>query len=183
RACRSSSRFFLRSRAHGVYGSPPSMFPPASKKVATGGPFGSKGNGGVVKSTGIPPRPPPGFAPAGALPCLPRPPPGGPLLACIQSPEKSGFPSAVRGVGASPRTLPLGSRGTFASRTVAHCAAIGRAPSVRTPNTRTVSPSLFIIINSNVLRLALPAFRTPQTRPHSHTPRSHGRFPASNRQT
>src|SRR5579872_4568246 len=130
------------------------MFPPASKKVATGGPFGSKGNGGVVRSTGIPPRPPAGGAPLGAPPWRPRPPLGGPLLACIQRPEKSGFPSAVRGIGASPRTLPLASRGTFASRTVGHCAAMGSEAHIRTPNPRTVVLILLIIIPFRVLRLA-----------------------------
>src|SRR5215469_386446 len=159
------------------------MFAPASKKVATGGPFGSKGNGGIVRSTGTPPRPPPGLAPAGARPCRPRPPPGGPLLACIHSPERSGFPSAVRGVGASPRTLPLASRGTFGSGTAGHCAIMGREPNVRTPNARTVSPILFIIINFTVLPLASLAFRTTQRRQHSHNLQSRGRFPASNRQS
>src|SRR6516164_7932278 len=139
------------------------MFAPASKKVATGGPFGSKGNGGIVRSTAMPPRPPPGLAPAGAPPCRPRPPPGGPLLECIQSPEKSGFPSAVRGVGASPRTLPLESRGTLESGTVGHCAAMGREPNVTTPDTRTVAAILFIVIGFSVLRLASPGFRTTQT--------------------
>ena len=38
-----AKRCFLSSAAQGVYGRPPSMLPPASKKVATGGPLGSKG--------------------------------------------------------------------------------------------------------------------------------------------
>ena len=57
------------------------MLPPASKKVATGGPFGSNGNGAVEGSSDTPPRPPapmpsPG---AGAPPGLPAPrPPAAP---------------------------------------------------------------------------------------------------------
>src|SRR6516165_1968183 len=157
------------------------MFAPASKKVATGGPFGSKGNGGIVRSTAMPPRPPPGLAPAGAPPCRPRSPRGGPLLACIQSPEKSGFPSAVRGVGASPRSLPLESRGTFGSGTVGHCAAIGTQPNVRTLNTRAVPLLGFVIIFA--LRRVSPAFRTTQMRQHSPNRLSRGRYLVSDRQT
>src|SRR5215469_2894223 len=155
------------------------MFAPASKKVATGGPFGSKGNGAIDRSTGIPARPPPG-GPAGAPPCRPRPSRGGPLLACIQSPEKSGFPSAVRGIGASPRTLPLESRGTFASVTVGHCAAIGTEPTVRTLHTRAKRMRVVIIF------APLPAsleFRTTRTRQHSHNLQSRGRYQVSDRQT
>ena len=37
-------------------------------------------------------------------------------------PEKSGLPSAVRGVGASMRTLPCASRGTLGSGYFGHCA-------------------------------------------------------------
>src|SRR5688500_9889614 len=125
----SARRCFRSSAAHGVYGSPPSMLAPASKKVATGGPFGSKGKGAVAGSSETPPPrapaggPPPvvgpGSAPvagvaAAAAPAPaarpaspppaparpPRPPPrGGPLLARIHRPEKSILPSAVRGGG------------------------------------------------------------------------------------
>jgi hypothetical protein len=44
-------------------------------------------------------------------------------LARIQTPEKSGLPSVVRGVGASMRTFPSASRGAFASGNTGHCAA------------------------------------------------------------
>ena len=100
------------------------MLPPASKKVATGGPAGSNGNGAVEGSSETPPRPPPAPTPsvgcppgipprapgrpgaAGAGRCAgrttghrpaPRPRPrAGPLLARIHTPVKSIFPSAVR---------------------------------------------------------------------------------------
>src|SRR5688572_2155678 len=119
------------------------MLAPASKKVATGGPFGSNGNGAVAGSSETPPRAPacgpspvsgpraapPGaaFAPPACPPPAParppRPPPrGGPLLARIQTPEKSILPSAVRGGGASARTRPCASRGTDGSTTFGHCA-------------------------------------------------------------
>src|SRR4030095_1616469 len=143
------------------------MLPPASKNVATGGPFGSNGKPSVGGSSWMPPLPAPNAALvsppapaappappslAAAPPCAcapppcpapcacapppcpppcacapppcpppcpwrpPRPPPlGGPLLARIQVPEKSGLPSAVRGVGAVMITLPCASRGTPAS--------------------------------------------------------------------
>jgi hypothetical protein len=45
-------------------------------------------------------------------------------LARIQVPEKSGLPSAVRGVGASMSALPLSSRGIPASGYFGHCAVI-----------------------------------------------------------
>src|SRR5262245_2768998 len=136
-----SIRCFRISDAHGVYGRPPSMLPPASKNVATGGPFGSNGNGAVAGSRVTPPRagapPPVAFCAPLAPPVLaaaappvfaaaappvfaaaappfrpprppwaaspPRPPRPrcGALLARIHTPDKSGLPSAVRGVGAS----------------------------------------------------------------------------------
>ena len=97
------------------------MLPPASKKVATGGPLGSNGKGAVAGSSDTPPRPPcadaftrrrraarvagpatgAAAAPAAPAPPRPRPRPGAPLLARIQTPEKSILPSAVRGGGAS----------------------------------------------------------------------------------
>src|SRR5687767_10609730 len=106
------------------------MLAPASKNVATGGPFGSNGNGAVAGSScTVPARPaPPGCGPSpvtGAAPCpRPRPrPPGCALLARIHTPDRSGLPSAVRGAGASARTLPCASRGTDGSTTFGHCAA------------------------------------------------------------
>jgi hypothetical protein len=44
-------------------------------------------------------------------------------LARIQTPDRSGLPSAVRGVGAFINTLPWASRGTDGSTTLGHCAA------------------------------------------------------------
>src|SRR4030095_4875056 len=126
------------------------MLPPASKNVATGGPFGSNGKLSVGGSSWMPPLPAPNAALvsppapaappappslAAAPPCAcapppcpppcpcrpPRPPPlGGPLLARVQVPEKSGLPSAVRGVGAVMITLPCASRGTPASWYLGH---------------------------------------------------------------
>src|ERR1700704_5814105 len=98
-----SSRCFLISAAHGVYGRPPSMLPPASKKVATGGAFGSNGNGAVAGPRDTPPPARRAAPPAAPAPPA-RPRPGGPLLARIHIPERSGLPSAVRGVGASQFT-------------------------------------------------------------------------------
>src|SRR5262252_10184702 len=96
-ALSTSKRFFRISAAHGVYGSPPGMLPPASKKVATGGPLGSYGKRSVCGSSVTPPRPqanaapvspprpaaPPGAAaggrsPAGAAAAAPPPAPGAP---------------------------------------------------------------------------------------------------------
>src|SRR5471032_3227700 len=68
-------RAFFRSDAHVVNGRPPSMLPPASKNVATGGPFGSYGNGGVAASSETPPRP--GWNAAGPVLPSPRPAAGG----------------------------------------------------------------------------------------------------------
>src|SRR5215472_2524051 len=136
------------SRAHWVYGRPPSMFPPASKNVATGGPFGSNGNGAVAGSRVVPPRPPPGAPPAGALP-LPFPSPrpaGGALFARIHIPEKSGLPSAVRGTGASARTPPLESRGTLGSVIFGHCAATGRG--ARPPKAIAITKICFFMIRA-----------------------------------
>src|SRR5688572_20227128 len=71
-----SARRCLRiSAAHGVYGRPPSMLPPASKNVATGGPDGSYGNGAVAGSSETPPpRPPAGGPPPVASALLLAPP-------------------------------------------------------------------------------------------------------------
>src|SRR5690349_19538661 len=114
------------------------MFWPASKKAATGGPFGSNGNGAWFGSSETPPPPPlPGPAPPAPPPPPPPPPPpapgppppppparfgGGPLFARIHRPERSGFPAAVFGAGASMITLPLASRGSFGSGIGSHCA-------------------------------------------------------------
>ena len=43
-------RCFLISAAHGVNGRPPGILAPISKKVASGGDFGSGGNGGIDSS-------------------------------------------------------------------------------------------------------------------------------------
>src|SRR3990172_1910426 len=82
---RTAIRAFLSSAAHGVYGRPPSMLPPASKNVAMGGPLGSYGKGAVGGSrTTAPPRAPRrGPSPLTSPPPLPpppglRPPPGPP---------------------------------------------------------------------------------------------------------
>src|SRR5579862_2530255 len=88
--------------AHGLKGRPSLKFAPMLPKVASGGASGSAGGGGA-------PLP---WAPA-------RPPP--PRPARLHTPEKSGFPSGVRGVGAFMSTLPsdvLGSPEEY----LGHCA-------------------------------------------------------------
>ena len=60
---------------HCVYGRPPGMLPPASKNVATGGPFGSNGKRSVCGSSVTPPRPPPNAAPVSPPATAPRPAP------------------------------------------------------------------------------------------------------------
>src|SRR5690606_26690734 len=105
-----SKRSLRSARAQGVYGNPPSMFSPASKNAAIGGPSDSNGTGSVTTSIGAPP------------PCEPRAPSRGPLAVRIQSPERSSVPSDVRGGGASIITLPSASRGAVGSGNSAHCA-------------------------------------------------------------
>src|SRR5262245_11351664 len=94
-------RFFLSSAAHGVIGSGYPR-PATSPKVESGMPSGVVVGGG------------------GAPAARPRPPP--PPPARIQIPEKSTFPSAVRGVGASRTGLPSAVRGTPGVGYDAHCA-------------------------------------------------------------
>ena len=72
-ALSTSKRCFRMSGAHGVYGRPPVMLPPASKNVATGGPFGSNGKRSVCGSSVTPPRPPPKAAPVSPPRGAPRP--------------------------------------------------------------------------------------------------------------
>src|SRR5688572_30397637 len=90
-----ATRFFRSSWPSGVSGSPPLMFWPTSRKPAGGGASGSAG--------GAAPRPGNAFSPC-------------------QSPEKSGLPSAVRGVGAFRLTSPVAVRGTVGSGWFGHCA-------------------------------------------------------------
>jgi hypothetical protein len=62
---------------------------------------------------------------AAALPALAppwRPARGGPLFARIHIPDRSGLPSALRGVGASITILPCASRGTPGVGNFGHCA-------------------------------------------------------------
>src|SRR6185436_11422892 len=74
-ALSTSKRCFLIARDHSVYGRPPAILPPASKNVATGGPFGSYGIGAVGGSSCTPPRPPANAA--FVSPPRPAPPSGG----------------------------------------------------------------------------------------------------------
>src|SRR3954464_11634288 len=99
------------------------LLAPAGPGASGGGPpaGGAPGGGGPPGGgpPGRAPRPPPPW------PCRPGPVPrGGPLSARIHIPEKSGFPSAVRGAGASISTLPCASRGAPAAGCVGHCAPI-----------------------------------------------------------
>jgi hypothetical protein len=63
-------------------------------------------------------------------------------LARIQTPEKSGLPSAVRGAGASIRTLPSASRGTPAVGNFGHCAATDTEQATAT----TMAPEITLFI-------------------------------------
>src|SRR5207247_2250608 len=89
------------------------MFAPMLKKVATGGEFGSGGNGETSGSITT--------EPASRVPGPPRP-AGGWRSARSQLPERSGLPSSVRGVGASTSTRPFASRGTPGAGYFGHCA-------------------------------------------------------------
>ena len=95
----SAIRFFLSSAAQGCIGAVLSgRFVPMSKKVASGG--RSAGTGG------------------GASPPRPRPPPP----PASQMPDKSGFPSAVLGVGAVRLGFPSANLGILGVVKVGHCA-------------------------------------------------------------
>src|SRR6185295_10793017 len=59
-----------------------------------------------------------------------------------QIPEKSGLPSAVRGVGAWRLGAPFGNRGTPAVGYVSHCAKAGRL----TTHVTTVRPAILRIV-------------------------------------
>src|SRR3972149_150876 len=106
---RTAIRAFLSSAAHGVYGRPAPILPPASKNVAMGGPLGSYGKGAVGGSrttapprapgcgpspvTSPPPFPPaPAPRPAGAAPrpWRPRPPRPGGERDCIEGRVRAG---------------------------------------------------------------------------------------------
>ena len=92
-------------------------------------------------------------APPPPWPCRPpRPPPrGGPLFARCQTPEKSGLPSAVRGVGASMRTVPFASRGTLGSGCFGHWALTEMEQAAMMP---TIPET--ILFSLNVSPLARP---------------------------
>src|SRR5580693_6605708 len=100
-------RCFFRSAAQPVYGKPPGMLAPRSKNVASGGDFGSGGNGAVSGSTGMPaggaPRPAAPFR-APTMPAISEG--NGSRSDRIQLPERSGLPSGVLGGGASMTTRP-----------------------------------------------------------------------------
>src|SRR5439155_7795216 len=88
-------------------------FAPMLKKVATGGEFGSGGNGATGGSIIT--------DPALRVPGPPRP-VGGWRSARSQLPDRSSLPSGVRGVGASTSTRPCASRGTPGAGYFGHCA-------------------------------------------------------------
>ena len=103
-----------------------------------------------------PPRPPaappraPGRAPAPPRASAPpRPRPGGPLLARIHIPERSGLPSAVRGAGASQFTFPCASRGTLADGYFGHCAATDTEHAATTTQTTLETAAFMIARPSN----------------------------------
>src|SRR5436305_8162502 len=91
--------FASRSFAYGVSDSPPGKAACTSRKFAGGGAPGSGGCGGAPR------RPGAAFTPR-------------------HVPEKSGLPSANRGVGAFRFGLPSGSVGVGSTRYSGHCANI-----------------------------------------------------------
>ena len=95
----SARRFFTRSAAQGVNGSPSLNPAPTSRNVATGGPSA----GGV-----------------GAGAACPRCPPAARTL--VHMPDRSGLPSANFGAGAVRFGLPSGVLGVFAAGYGGHCA-------------------------------------------------------------
>src|SRR5688572_29904363 len=99
-----ATRVLSNSAPYGVSGSPPVMFWATSRKPATGGPLG----GGA------------------AAPCRPPPPPPP-----RQTPDRSGFPSAVFGTGPFISGSPLAVLGTPGVGCLGHCAdRVGTANAV-----------------------------------------------------
>src|ERR1700730_9093655 len=96
-------RCFFSSAPHGVSGNPSGMLVPRSPKVATGGVPVGGGGGGAASCPRQWPRPSPG--------------------ARVQTPERSGFPLAVRGTGASRLGSPEVNRGTVGFGYFGHCAS------------------------------------------------------------
>src|SRR5215510_329180 len=112
----SAMRFFTRSSAQGWRGRPSGKPAPTLKKVALGGPaFGAAAW--------------PRLAGGGAFKSAPRAPRCGMfvLRPLSQIPDRSGFPSAVLGVGAVRSGLPSAVLGTPRVGYKGHCAAIGSA--------------------------------------------------------
>src|ERR1700722_16912107 len=136
---------FFTSAAHGVYGNPPGMFAPSSKNVASGGDFGSVGNGWVGGSTGMPARDAPRPASPSRAPTIPAISEGsGSRSALIQLPERSGFPSGVLGGGAVMTTAPCASRGTPDAGYLGHCAATDTEQAT----TKPITPETVLFILS-----------------------------------
>jgi hypothetical protein len=79
-------------------------------------------------------------------------------LARIQTPDKSGLPSAVRGAGASISTLPWASRGTSGAGNFGHCAPIETAEAAINPMAPYIA--FFIAPHTNTDR----SFRRPPRR-------------------
>src|SRR4249920_2560939 len=75
--------------------------------------------GGVAGGAGAPPRPCGGAEPRPEITGTPQPRQG----TVSQTPERSGLPSAVLGVGASRLTLPSAVLGTFETIWRGHCAS------------------------------------------------------------
>src|SRR5436190_2695884 len=136
-------RCFLSSTAQGVNGRPPGTLAPMLKKVATGGELGSRGNGATGGSISTSPAP--------RVPRPPRPDTGW-RSARSQLPERSGFPSGVRGVGASMSTRPCASRGTPGAGYFGHCAGSETEHAVTIMAAPEIAPLTW------TLRFLLPLF-------------------------
>src|SRR5262245_1002747 len=77
--------------------------------------------------------------------------PGGPPKNWLfQIPDKSGFPSGVRGAGADRLALPSGVRGTLALGCAGHCAESTSGTAMRNANVPTTLRHAFISISKNL---------------------------------
>src|ERR1700686_1163784 len=126
----SDFRLFSTSAAHGCSGSPSFMLAPILKNVASGGPSDGGGGGGGRGAW------------AGAWGCAPPRPPG--TRVTSHTPEKSGFPSAVRGVGAVRSGFPSAVFGTPEGYK-GHCAKASGAAAliVATSTTEPIQAFIF----------------------------------------
>src|SRR5262245_4984192 len=98
-----------------------------------------------------------GGCPGGALPGFSR------RGETSQMPERSGLPSAVRGVGALRLTLPSVPRGTLGGGRLSHCAetegekTVAMAATTAKMNHRFMSASLRLLVSRSCVRVGSPS--------------------------